>query len=322
MNAIERVVRRIDAFQQRHRPLAFGFGVVKKFGDDRGGQLAALLAYYGFLALFPLLLLLVTILGYVVGSNASASDAVLHSVLAEFPIIGDQLTQSVHPLHGSMAGVLVGGLGLVWGSLGAAQVLQHSMAEVWNVPGVSRPNFVTRLLRSALLLTVLGVSVVASTLLAALATFGGLSARSQVVAIASSVLVNAGVFVLGFRIATPRQIATRHLVPGALAGAVAWSVLQAAGGYLVGHQLRHAGELYGFFGSVLGLISWLYLGAQVAVYAAEINVVRARRLWPRSIVQPPLTDADREVLDAIAGEGRRRPEQVLRTGWRKPERTA
>jgi YihY family inner membrane protein len=311
VNAIERGVRRVDAFQQHHRPTAFGFGVVKKFGDDRGSQLAALLAYYGFLALFPLLLLLVTILGYAVGSNQSASDAVLHSVLVDFPIIGDQLTTSVHPLHGSIAGVLVGSIGLVWGSLGAAQVLQHTMAEVWNVPGVSRPNFATRLVRSTMLLGVLGVSVIASTALAALATYGGLSARSQIVAIVSSVLVNVGVFLAGFRIATPRQIATRDLLAGAVAGAVAWSVLQAAGGYLVGHQLRHAGELYGFFGSVLGLLSWLYLGAQVAVYAAELNVVRARRLWPRSIVQPPLTLADKQTLVDIAMQGERRPEQTV-----------
>ena len=63
MNVAERLVRRVDRAQQGVRPLAFAVGVFKKFGDDRGGSLAALLTFYGFLSLFPLLLLLVTILG-------------------------------------------------------------------------------------------------------------------------------------------------------------------------------------------------------------------------------------------------------------------
>jgi len=70
MNPVERVVRRIDGFQQSHRPLALGFGVIKKFGDDRAGSLAALIAYYGFLAVFPLLLLLTTILGFAMDRTA------------------------------------------------------------------------------------------------------------------------------------------------------------------------------------------------------------------------------------------------------------
>ena len=111
---------------------------------------------------------------------------------------------------------------------------------------------------------------------------------------------------------TPRQVATRDLVPGAVVAGVIWSVLQAFGGYLVGHQLRHADQVYGFFGTVLGLMSWLYLGAQVTLYSAEFNVVRSRQLWPRSIVQPPLTPADEAALTAIAMQEERRPEQDVR----------
>jgi uncharacterized BrkB/YihY/UPF0761 family membrane protein len=131
-----------------------------------------------------------------------------------------------------------------------------------------------------------------------------------------SVAVNVGLFLVMFRVLTP-HIGSRSLVPGAIVGGIGWSVLQAVGALLVAHQLRNASQLYGYFGSVLGLIAWLYIAAQLLVYAAEVNVVRDRRLWPRSIVQPPLTEADKETLDLIAEQGERRPEQSVRSHWRK-----
>ena len=135
MNALERGLRRLDAFQQRHRPTAFAFAVIKKFGDDRGGSLAALLTYYAFLSLFPLLLLLVTGLGFVLGHNPDIEKRVVDSALSEFPIIGPQLGKSVNALQGSGLALVVGLVGLVWGSLGVSQAAQHAMAEVWNIPG-------------------------------------------------------------------------------------------------------------------------------------------------------------------------------------------
>ncbi len=124
-----------------------------------------------------------------------------------------------------------------------------------------------------------------------------------------------GLYFVAFRITTPHSVATHKLAPGAVVGGLGWSVLQALGGYLLVHQLRHASQVYGYFASVLGLLSWLYLGATLTLYAAELNVVRARRLWPRSIVQPPLTDADRRTFDAIARQEDRRPEQSVETRW-------
>jgi len=314
MNVPERVVRGLDAYQQRHRPLAFAFAVIKKYGDDRGSALAALLAYYGFLALLPLLLLLVTTLGYALTRDPALGRSLVHSALADFPIIGDQLGQAIHPLQGSGAGLAVGILGLLWGSLGVTQVAQHSMAEVWNIPGVARPNFVRRLVRGLGLLLVLSVGVAITSVLGSLSRFGhaGVAGPAGTVA---SVVLNIGLYLLAFRILTVREVPTRLLVPGAVAGGVGWSGLLAAGGYLVAHQLRHASEVYGYFGSTLGLISWLYLTAQLTLYAAELNVVRARRLWPRSIVQPPLTSADRKTLAAIAKQEERRPEQSVEVSF-------
>lgn len=316
MNGAERVVRRVDRFQQEHRPLAFSFGVVKKFGDDRGGSLASLIAYNAFIAVFPLLLLLTTVIGFVMDRNGSAHRVVIDSALRDFPIVGPQLTDAVHPLRGSTLTLVIGLLGLVWGSLGLSSAGQFAMAEVWNVPDVQRPGFFPRLVRSIGLISALGLGFVATTIASGAVSIAAGGALGQSIGFALSILVNIGLFLAAFRLLTP-TIGSRDLIPGAIAGGIGWSVLQLGGALLIGHQLKHASQVYGFFGSVLGLISWLYLGAQLALYAAEINVVRARALWPRSIVQPPLTDADKRTLDSIALQGERRPEQSVHSTWRR-----
>jgi YihY family inner membrane protein len=312
---IEAVVRRIDAFQRRHRPTAMVFAVIKKFGDDRGGSLAALLAYYGFLAVFPLLLFLITILGYVLGSHPGVVHDIQNSALRDFPVIGTQLNTQIHPLRGSGVALAVGLLGLLWGSLGVTQAAQFAMAQVWNIPNVARPSFWDRLFRGLLLFAALGLALLASTVLASVSTFGSAGMVAKVAGVVASLAVNTGLFVLAFRVLTPGEVPLGSLVPGAVLAGVAWSLLQALGGYLVGHQLRHASQVYGTFATVLGLLSWLYLGAVTTLYAAEFNVVKARRLWPRSMVQPPLTEADRRAMAAIALQEERRPEQDVRVSF-------
>ena len=262
------ILARIDRWQQRHGPTAFIFAVVKKFGDDRGGSLAALLTYYGFLAILPLLLVLVTALRILLRNNVTFQHDLLNSALAGFPIVGPQIRKNLHGLPGEGIGLVVGLVVLLWGSMGVAQAGQHAMAEVWNVPVRSRPGFLPRLGRSILVLLIIGTGVI-----------GGATLTS---------------FVAG-----------QSLLLGAAIGGAAWTVLQAVGGYLIGRQLRHSSELYGFFAIVLGLMAWLMLAAQLSLYAAEINVVRARRLWPRSLTRP-LTRADRKAWRDIAIAGERR----------------
>jgi len=196
MNPVEATVRRVDAFQQRHSRLALAFGVVKKFGDDRAGALAALIAYYGFLALFPLLLFLTTILGFVVGHNPGAERAVLHSALRDFPIIGNQLVNSIQPLRGNAVGLAVGLGASIWGALGVTQAGQLAMAEIWNVPGVVRPNFVTRTVRGFGLFAVLGLGVLSSTVLAAVSSFGGASVGFKAAAAVGSLGLNVVLYAL------------------------------------------------------------------------------------------------------------------------------
>jgi YihY family inner membrane protein len=322
MNVLERLARRADSVQQGVRPVAFAVGVFKKFGDDRGGSLAALLTFYGFLSLFPLLLLLVTILGFFGGTEHSFVQRVEDSAFSQFPVVGTKLSTNIHGLQGrSIFGLVVGILFVLWGSQGALQTAQYAQAEIWNIPGVNRPSFLTRLGRTASMTVVLGLFLLASTLLAGLVTIGHHGGWAVAGAVVVSLAVNIGLFVVAFRLLTPKQIPWRDMIPGAVAGAMGWTVLQYLGGVLVEHSLRNTSKEYGTFALVLGLISFLYLAAQVTLYASELNVVRVRRLWPRGMVQPPLTEADKEVLSSIALEGKRRPEQYVSTGFR-PDRSA
>ncbi|GAA1243177.1 hypothetical protein GCM10009665_37470 [Kitasatospora nipponensis] len=318
MNPVERLIRAVDRAQQRRTSLAVGVGVVKKYGDDRGGLLAALITYYGFVALIPLLLLLSTVLGFVLHGHPGAQQAVVDSALADFPIIGDQLRQNVHTIQGSGLALVVGIAGLLYGALGIAQVLQHTMSEVWNVPGLKRPGYWSRLARGLALFAVLGTGLIVATAAASLitTTLAGTSAR--VGALALSALLNTALCLACFRILTAQQIATRSLLPGSSIAGPLFTLLQAFGAVLVTHQLRHATEVYGFFATVIGLLSWLYLVAQVTVFAAETNVVLARRLWPRSLVQPPLTESDQEVLESITRQEERRPEQHIDVAFEDP----
>jgi YihY family inner membrane protein len=309
VNPAERVLRGVDKFQQKRTVPAFIVGVVKKYGDDNGGVLVANLAYSSFISLFPLLLVLATILGLVAAGNPAIRHDVLNSVADQFPQLGNQLTGNVHELRkSSVIGLVIGLAVLIWGASGLAQAGLFTMEQVWNLPGPARPGYLQRLGRALLFLALLGLGVAVTTLLASLDTFGHKAAILAVLAEIAALAVNVGVYFAGFRILTPKGIPGRKLLPGAVIGGAAWTLLQALGGYLVHHYLR-GDSVYGVFATVLGLMAWIYLGVQVTVYSAEINVVLARRLWPRALMQPPLTEADRASLALQALQNQRRPEQ-------------
>ena len=315
MNPIEKTVRRVDAVQQRHKAPAFVVGLIKKYGDDNGGVLVANLAHSGFVSLFPLLLVLVTLLGLVASNNPAFRHQVLDAVAHQVPIIGNQLTGSVQQLRrSSIIGLLVGLLVLIWGATGLAQAGLFTMMQVWNLPGPARPGYFPRLGRALVFLGVLGLGVAVTTLLTSLGLYGH---GPGLLAVAGDILVpatNVGMFFLSFRVLTPSGVPTRQLVPGAVLGGLAWTVAQALGTYVVGH-FRHTDAIYGTFATVLVLMAWISLSVEITVYAAELNVVLARRLWPRSIVQPPLTEADRAVLSAQALQNQRRDEQRVHVSY-------
>ncbi len=310
MQVAERLLRRADRQHRRRAWIAFPYAVMKKFGDDQAGNLAALIAYYGFLSLFPLMLVLVTLLGMLLRNNPELQDTIRTSALANFPVIGEQISKNVHSLRGSGLALGIGLALALWAGLGVMKVLQTAMNAVWNVPYRHRPNFWVSLVRAMLMLLVLGVITIAS------AAAGSVGAGSDnwllgILGIAISVALNLILFLLAFRILTTEDVTWGDVFPGALVAASAWTALQALGGYIVSHQLRGASDTYGTFAIVIGLLAWIYLGAQVTLFAAEVNVVRKRRLWPRAIVQPPLTDADERALKSYAEQEERRPEEEI-----------
>ena len=297
---LRRRLEAFDRFQQRHRWLAMPIAVVKKFSDDQAGSLAALVAYYGFFSLFPLLLVFVTVLGYVLNGDPSLQKSVRDGVLGQFPIIGTDIKKNVHALHGNTISLVVGVLASLWGGLGVTNASQNAFNKVWAVPHKERPNFIQMRLRGLGVLVFLGLLFIASSLASGLVTGGLGGLWAKVAGIALSLILNVFLFLSAFRLLTVAEIGTRCLMQGVLVASVLWEILQIVGGIYVGHVLRHADATYGVFGTVIGLLSWLYLGAQATLYAAEINVVRARRLWPRSLLNDPSTASDQETLTSIA----------------------
>ena len=311
MQRVDDAARMLDRLQQRHVAPAFVLAVSKKFGDDNGGVLVSNLAYSAFAAVFPLLLLVVTVAGLLLGHDVQLRNRLLRSAVAQFPIVGQHLLANIRAVErGSAIALTVALVALLWSAQGVAQSGLFAMAQIWGVPGVSRPNYVHRLLRSALFMATLAVGLAVTTGLASL----GVSA-SGVAAIvgltALTVLANIGQYVISFRVLTPSAISTRRLWPGAVIGGIGWTALQTLGTLVVGHTLRNANEVYGTFAIVLGLLVWVHLGVLLSIYAAEVNVVLAQRLWPRSLAPPPLTSADRRSLTSVATLNQRRPEQEV-----------
>ncbi|NEK56431.1 YihY/virulence factor BrkB family protein [Geodermatophilus sabuli] len=303
------IAQRLDRFQRRHPGLGFPIAVVYKFADDDAHFLAALITYYGFLALFPVLLLMSTVLAWVLAGNPDLQQRLIDSALAEFPVIGPQLG-SPERLGGGFVGVLVGALVALYGALGLGQAIQHTMNTAWAVPRHSRPDPITARGRSLLLLCTLGVLVLASTVLSALgsgaaAYGGGFSGWVHVLVTVASVGVNAGVFVLGFRITTARRLTVGQVLTGALSAAVLWQLLQSFGGFYVARVVANASAVNAVFALVLGMIAFIYLAAVALVLCVEVNVVRVDGLYPRSLMTPfvdhqDLTDGDERVYAEAA----------------------
>jgi len=316
-----RGVDALDAYQRRHRWLGFPLAVLYKFGDDQGAYLTALITYYGFLSLFPLLLLLVTILGFVLQSDPALQAKLVDSTLTELPIIGSQLRDDVHALTGSGVGLAIGIVGTIYGCLGAAGATQNAFNRAWAVPRNERPNPIKVRLRSLLLLLVLGLGVLVTATLSGLTAGGNVLGQDVgpwlgIAAIPMATLVNVGLFLLAFRVLTAGQVPTRHLRVGAIVAGVGWQVVQIVGTQVLTHTLQGASQVYGVFGLVLGLIAWIYLLALVIVLAVEINVVAQRQLWPRSLLTPftdsvHLTAADKRAYSAYAESERHKGFQVV-----------
>ncbi|HUA73811.1 MAG TPA: YihY/virulence factor BrkB family protein [Solirubrobacteraceae bacterium] len=289
----------LDRCQQQTRGLRFVAAVFKKFTDDQAGQLAALISYYAFVSIFPLLLVFVTVLGFVLEGHPEDREKIVHGTLGQFPILSEQL-KGFRGLNGSALALVIGIIGALLAGMGITSAAQNAFNRIWHVPFKDRPNFIFSRLRSLAVLAILGTLTIVSTAAAGFVGSTSHSAPAVVAGVLIAFVVNLALFMSAFSLLTAADANWRDYLPGVIVAAVLWQLLQHLGGYYVDHSLKHTQALYGVFALVLGLLAWLYLGAQLVIFAAEINVVRKRKLWPRSFFSDPLLEADRRALTSSA----------------------
>lgn len=292
--------------------LAVPWAVQRKFGDDQANLLVVALGWYGFTAIYPLLLAVTTVLGFI-GVRSLGAGVV--RTLHQFPVIGEQFSVSGgRTLHGSPLALAIGLAGLLYGAQGVTQTAETAMNRVWNVPQVDRPGFLPGLGRSFGALAGIGFAFLANAFAGGLATSSGHGLGWRVAIIAGQLVLNVGLYLLTFRLllAGPARARTAALVPGAVLGGVAFTALITVGTGLVQHQLRHQSATYGAFASVIGVVLFLLLLAKLSLYAAELNPVLARRLYPRALPMCEPLPADRQVLTARVREQRQRDDEHIR----------
>lgn len=315
----------LDRTQRRRSFLGLPIGVFFKFVDDQGPYLAAIISFYATLAIFPILLLATSIFGFVLQGNPDLQERVLDSTLATFPIIGDELGRP-DGLQGSTTGVIIGALAATYGCLGLGQAAQNALNVAWSVPRNNRPNPVILRLKSLLLLVTAGAFVIATTTVSIVGAelFGdtGVAVR-WLIRLANVVLVGLLLTVV-FRLAAARRHHLGVATPGAFTVAVLWLILQEVGQLYTTQVLAGTQGMDAAFGLVLGLIGIIYVASFMGVIGIEVNVVLARRLWPRSIRtlfvdRPELTDADRRAYASYAQAQRHKTSEEVRVGFKDPD---
>jgi len=285
--------------------------VVKKFGDDRASSLAALMAYYAFLSLFPLLLVFVSVLGFVLEGDPSLQADIVDSALARIPVIGAQLDDQVAPLTGSTIGLAIGLVGALWAGLGVMLALGRAFQQVWDVPRLEQRGPIRSRAYGIAALVVLAAVLIGSTMLSGLAIGGGIGPAAQRLgALSLALLVNAAAFLAVFGLLTQRPFRIGELLPGVTVAAVGSLILQSIGGWYFDRAVTGASDTYGTFALVIGLLSWFWLGSHLLLLSAEVNVVLHRRLWPRSLTGD-LEPADREALRRSAEAARQDQRQEI-----------
>lgn len=302
-------MRKLDALQQRHHALAFPYAVVKKYGDDTAGHEAALITYYGFLSLFPLLLVATSVVDILSKHSENLQQQLSSTIDRYFPVLGQDLQSSIHTSNKSGVALLIGLLVALYGARGIADAIRSTLDRAWAVPRTKRTGFPLNLLKSFGILFVTGLGVLVTTGLAGYAT-ATLGHSWYVGTI--PLVINAGllylIFMFVFSVGTSGKHKRSDIRLGAVTAVFGLLLLQTLGGYLIVHQMHNLSGLYGQFALVLALLFWIYLQAQVFVYAIEINVIHTYKLWPRSMVQPPLTAADRKAYELYAEKEAYRPQ--------------
>jgi uncharacterized BrkB/YihY/UPF0761 family membrane protein len=303
-----------DGWQRRVRWAGVPYAVMKKFSDDNANLLVVALAWYGFTAIFPLLLAVVTLFGFI--GQQSLGEGLIRT-LHQFPVVGSSFNPAGRgALHGSTLGLIVGLAGLLYGAQGVTQTAQQAMATAWNIPQNQRTGFLPRLARGLAGLLIIGIAFVVNALVTSYAIHGATGYAIRIPVLAGLLVLNAGLYFASFTTLTAKAIGPRGLIPGSVAGGVAFTALITVGTGLITHQLRHASATYGALGTVIGTVAFLLLLAKLSMYAAELNPVLARRLYPRAL---PLggepTAADRKELAELVHAQQRRKDEVIEVAF-------
>ena len=303
---------KIDRAQQKHAKLAVAAATVKKYGEDQSSSLASTIAFWAFFSIFPLFLVLVTILGYVLPADRRAD--VLGRVASFFPLLHPS---TVGSLSGSWWPILVGGLSALWAGSAVVRMTQQAFDEVWEIPRRYRPALVEQVRRSLFALSTIGFGLVVATIMSGYVTGRDtgldLGWYGRLGGYLISLALDVGLFVIAFRMLTKRDVTFRDVLPGALLSGVAFFILQLISSVIISRYLGKAQGTYGSFATVITILWWFYLQAQITLLGAQLNVVLAERLYPRSLVGGPQTDADERVLQQYADKAAYYEEQEIET---------
>ncbi len=319
-NFFERLLAALDRLQQKHHALSFPYAVVRKYSDDNAGQLAALITYYGFLSLFPLLLAATSIIDLVAQHNSDLRIRLVADINSYFPIVGEQLQSSVHSTK-TGAALIAGLLVALYGARGIADAVRGALDHAWAIPRVKRSGFPKSLLKSVSLLVGSGIGLLLTTTLAGYTLAAvGRSPLLRIIPIVVNISLLYIIFMYTFLIGTSRKHPRKDIRLGAITASFGLLLLQTIGGYLITHQLHNLRGLYGQFALVLAILFWIYLQAQVLVYAIEINVVHTYKLWPRSLTGKPITAADKKAFRLYAEKEayRPKPEEEIDVTFKNP----
>lgn len=290
MNVFEKVAQGIDTFQQRHKSLAFTFAVIKKYQDDQGGYQAALVTYYGFLSMFPLLLILSTIASTIAKNNPTLGRQIIDSISDYFPVVGQTLEDGLNHSARSSLTLAVGLLLSLYGARGIADAFRHAANHIWHVPLAKRSGFPRSLLRTFGLIIGGGVGFVLASVIASNTAAAGRGVGFSLLATLVNFAILYVVFLGIFRLSLPLDIERKQFRLGAAISAVMLTILQLLGGYILARITPTSYSA--LFATTLGLIAWIYLQARLVMYAMEIDTVRAKKLWPRSLTGQQPTAAD------------------------------
>jgi membrane protein len=288
------LVAKLDTAQQKHAVLAVPAATIKKFNDDQASNLAVVIAFYAFFSIFPLLLVFVTVLGYVLHGDPSALRSVQDSALGRFPVIGNEIKGET--IKGSAVALVIGIVLTLYAGLGVTGAARNAFDHIWRVPRKDRDSWIRTKVRGVVLLAMLGTMFVVATAVSGLVTGGLTGVLLSISGIVFSILLNIGLFLVTFKVLCSESIPWRSLLPGVLLAAVLWEGLQLIGAAYIG-RFSTANSAYGTFAVVLGLLAWLRIGAQMLVFCAELNTVITDNLWPK----PLFGDAEPDPVPTASG---------------------